>query len=274
MIAFQDLETFKRADADRGDNLRGLVRTGRRIFNRCWKDSFNINRTRIFCQNSGACGSTYIVRLLEANGLRGVFHEKQPDLLKLGLDFYEREMPWLRLISLLRYTRHDINFEASNRLFSLSRPLADAFPGARFIFLHRDGIETIRSVLSKPNVAQYFREDVRFRGTLAGDHNLDIFSRACHHWSNMNRRIHEDLQYLDLTQQIDAPTLRFENLIDGNIQPLEDALQTTLRIKTCAPANQSKPSGQLRFPAYTEWTRIQKKTFQTICGETMALLGR
>ena len=274
MLAFQDIETLKRTDADRGDDFRGLVRTGRRLFYRCWKDSFNINRMRVFCQNSGACGSTYVVRLLEANGLPGVFHEKQPDLLKLGLDFYEQEIPWLRLVSLLRYTRHDINFEASNRLFSLSRPLADAFPGARFIFLHRDGTETIRSVLSKPNVEQYFKDDIRFQGTLAGDPELDLFTRACLHWSNMNRRIHEDLQYLDLTQNIDAPTLRFENLIEGNIQPLEDALQTSLPVKTCQPANQSQAKGSKKFPAYAEWNRVQKETFQNICGETMGLLGR
>lgn len=274
MFEIKNLEMFKQADADRREDLRGLVRTGRRILYRCWRDTFNINRTRIFCQNSGDCGSTYLVRLLGANGLTRVFHEKKPDLQKLGLEYYEQEMPWVRMVALLRYTRHDIDFEANHRLFSLSRPIHDAFPGARFIHLHRDGIETVRSVLSKPSVNRYFRDNIAFQGTLAGDHDLDVFSRACHYWANVNLRIHEDLQYLFLTKGLESPMIRFEDLVNGKIQTLEDFLKTSLAIKSCEAAHQSQLNESNRFSPYADWSLAQKHTFERICGPTMELLGR
>ena len=274
MFAIKDIETFKQTDADRQEDLRGLVRTGRRILYRCWRDSFNINRRRIFCQNSGGCGSTYIIRLLEANGLTRVFHEKTPDLQKLGLEYYEQELPWVRTVSLLRYTRHDIEFEANNRLFSLSRPIHDAFPGAQFIHLHRDGTEAIRSSLSRPNATQYIDQNILFQGSLAGDHELDTFSRICHYWSNVNKRIYDDLQYLHLAKGVDSPMLRFEDLIDGNLEPLESVLKTELEIKSCAIANKNDIPESNKFPTYSNWTTKQKQTFDRICGPTMGLLGR
>ncbi len=274
MFEIKNLEMFKQADADRREDLRGLVRTGRRILYRCWRDTFNINRTRVFCQNSGDCASTYLVRLLEANGLARVFHEKKPNLQNLGLEYYEQEMPWVRMVALLRYTRHDIDFESNNRLFSLSRPIHDAFPGARFIHLHRDGTESVRNTLSKPSVNRYFQDNPEFRGKLAGDHELDVFSRACHYWANVNLRIHQDLQYLFLTEGLDSPMLRFEDLVNGRIQAVEDILKTSFAIKSCPPANQSKVNVSKRFPPYADWNLHQKRTFERICGPTMGRLGR
>ncbi len=45
-------------------------------------------------------------------------------LLEVGRQHYEQPMPTSKLVRMLRYTRHDVYFEANNRLFSLSRELA------------------------------------------------------------------------------------------------------------------------------------------------------
>ena len=259
------LDIFRRTDSDSTNGLRGLIRVGRRLVKRCWYDQQTINQVRVFCQNSGACGSTYIVKLLNTNGIERSFHEKTPDLLDIGLANYESPIANSQLIRLLRYTRHDVFFEANNRLFSLSLPLARAFPNASFIHLYRHPAEAVCSAMSKPNVDRYLKKNKRFHGTLAGPHDAEPFERFCHHWANMNRRIQADL--LQVASQTDrrVVSLQFEDLIAGRIQPLEDILHRSLDHSQCQPANTGLIRSAGRFHAYKQWTAKQKRTFAAIC---------
>ena len=268
-----DIPSLQSCDTDASRSPRGLLRVGRRLAKRCWLDTKTINKPRVFCQNSGGCGSTYIARLLRENGVERAAHEKTPDLLQIGLDHFENPLPEKRLVRLLRYTRHNTFFEANNRLFSLTRELAIAFPNARFIHLHRDAVETVRSSLSKRDLANYLATDIRFRGTLAGPRHSDMFERFCFHWANMNRRIHDDLTYVQ-SQGFIVNNLQFEDLIAGRVENLEQALGDSLSKKQIRAVNvrPNRPEG--RFPAWSEWTKNQQQTFETICGPVMALLNR
>ncbi len=269
-----DIPILKQADADSAATTRGLLRVTRRIAQRCWLDQATIQRPRVFCQNCGGCGSTYIVDLLTRNGIPRAYHEKTPDLLEIGLAHYEKPLPSWRLIRLLRYTRHDVFFEANNRLFSLSREIASAFPKALLIHLHRDGVESIRSSLSKPNLPQTLRQNIRYQGTLAGLHTADAFTRMCHHWANMNRRIHEDLRAIQSRLPTAPLPLRFEDLVAGNTAELEQVIGCRLNQKISQPSNVRPTRSAGRFPAYAEWSPSQKQTFDDVCGPVMSLLGR
>ncbi len=272
-MSVRDLAILNQADADRQSSVRGWVRTGRRMVNRCWRDTDSIRRPRVFCQNSGACGSTYVVRLLQTNGIERAFHEKTPDLNLVGLQHYEQPMGENRLVRMLRYTRHDADFEANNRLFSLTRELAVAFPNSKYIHLHRDGTEAVRSAMSKPEVKKYLASNVRFAGALAGDHSLPPFDRFCHYWANVNRRIHNDLQYVQ-NHGYQVVQLRFENLIAGRVDPVETLLDRQLVKSTCEPANTGRVGQQGQYPSYRQWDSGQKRTFERVCGPVMAMLGR
>ena len=273
LSSLRDISTLKSADCDNSHSARGLLRVSRRIAKRCWLDQETINRPRIFCQNSGGCGSTYIVDLMTRNGVARCFHEKTPDLLEVGLDHYERPLADGRLVRLLRYTRHDVFFEANNRLFSLTRQLAAAFPTSTFLHLHRDAAESIRSSMSKQDVPAYLRDNIRFRGTLAGPHDCDAFTRVCHHWANMNRRIHDDLQSL-LADGQKPLSLRFEDLIAGRVELLEQTIEARLDKKTSQPVNVRPTRAAGKFPTYPAWSLRQKQTFERICEPVMELLGR
>ena len=146
-------------------SLRNMQRFTRRTIARCWRDRALIEQPRFFCQNSGGCGSTYIVQLLADNEIERCFHELEPDFNQLGVDHFESPMSQSRLVRLLRYTRHDVYFEANNRLFSCSRELRTAFPNAKFIHLHRHPADAVRSAMSKPDVATYLNENLRFQGS-------------------------------------------------------------------------------------------------------------
>ncbi len=274
MFAVNEFETCQAADADHTRNIRGWLRTGRRITKRCWWDQETINLERVFCQNSGACGSTYIVKLLNENGVGRAFHEKKPDLMEVGRQHYEQPMPVSKLVRILRYTRHDVFFEANNRLFSLTREIARSFPNAKFLYLHRDGTEAVRSAMSKPNVESYLAEYIGFRGSIAGPADLDPFTRFCHFWSNLNRRIFSDLQTLAQETRREFVMLRFEDLVKGQVSPLEDLIGQPLKMKTRPPVNVRPLRPQGKFPAYEDWTSVQKRTFGEICGPVMSLIGR
>ncbi len=260
-----DRKLMLEADADRQSNWRGVMRWARRVARRCWRDSSNWNQPRVFCQNSGACGSSYIVQLLVDNGFSQAFHERQPDLLHMGLEHYEGQVSRSRLIRILRYTRHDVRFEANNRLFSLSRELSDAFPNARFIHLLRHPAAAVRSAMSRPGVEPYLATSHRFRGTLAGPKSAAPFERFCWHWANMNGRIADDLKAVSERTGRTALILKFEDLIAGRIDHLEDFLQTPLPIRQRPPVNQSPTRSEGKFPPFAQWSSRQRQQFERIC---------
>lgn len=273
--AILDRRLLRRADRDAQLSLAGWWKVVRRVVQRGHRDADVIKRPRVFCQNSGGCGSTYLIRLLEANRIPGVFHERDPDLNRIGLQHYHWPLSTDRLKTLLRYTRHDVYLEANNRLFSLSRELAAAFPNADFIHLHRDGTEAVRSALSKPAVSRYLATNPRFAGQLAGPSRATPFVRFCHYWANVNRRIERDLQQVQSETGRRVVRLKFEDLIAGrSLEPLEDLLGRPLRQRTRGVVNAGRVGSRGRFPAYSDWTKSQRAQFESICGPVMASLGR
>ncbi|MGI9517872.1 MAG: sulfotransferase [Pirellulaceae bacterium] len=268
-----DLELRLVAEGHRGDvQPRDAWRTARKRFKRRWLQPAELARPRFFCQNSGCCGSTYIVELLKDNGIARCFHEKAPDFNQLGVSHYDQPQPFTRLTSLLRYTRWDVFFEANNRLFSLSRPLAHAFPGARFIHLHRDGRAAVASAMSKPDVKSYQQANLRFRGTLAGDHDASPLVRCCRYWNNMNRRILDDLETLESLHGTHL-SLSFDDLVAGRLEKLERFMDCSLDVNRRDAVNQGRVRPAGRYPAFAQWSANDQRMFWDICGETMHRLG-
>ncbi|MCG8586002.1 MAG: sulfotransferase, partial [Pirellulales bacterium] len=174
---------------------------------------------KVFCQNSGGTGSHNIVKLFHANGVVQSYHEKRPDLEQLGLSFYLGEIGANWIERVLQHTRSDVKFEANNRLFSMSRELFAVFPKTKFIFLHRDGRDAVRSQMKKiddPTVLKRIRIARRYNCGLNGPMDEeDPFRKACHYWTNMNKRIADDLEGLPHVH------LSFDDMIVGKIDHVE-----------------------------------------------------
>jgi len=64
-------DLLQQADADAQPGFRGRLRTLRRYIKRSLVDTKDCSQPRFFCQNSGACGSTYIVELLACLSRKG-----------------------------------------------------------------------------------------------------------------------------------------------------------------------------------------------------------
>ncbi|MEM7453715.1 MAG: hypothetical protein AAF456_05095 [Planctomycetota bacterium] len=272
-----DIRTMSQADGistggSPVERLRKLQRIIRRSINRCWRDREVINAPRVFCQNSGGCGSTYIVKLLQSNGVANCFHEKSPDLNRQGLEFFEDSTRRGRIVRLLRYTRHDVRFEASNRLFSFSRELKTAFPQARFIHLHRHAADAVCSAMSKPDIERYLATSPRFVGTAGGPHDAPPFERFCHYWANINGRILNDLDELRLDEH-ERFSLAFNDLISGNMTSLESFLGVGFHTATIPAANVGRTGRSGRFPGYRDWAESHKEVFHRICDPVLTRLG-
>jgi len=269
---FRDFKTYSIADADASSGPRGWLRTARRALKRCWLDQNLIKSRRIFCQNIGGCGSTYIVQLLRDNGIEGAFHEKAPDLETLGVEHFESPISRHRLIRILRYTRYNVFFEANNRVFTMSRELSAAFPNARFIHLYRDPAQAVRSAMSKPNVVPYLKSNVRLRTSISGPASATPFEKFCHHWKIANQRILDDLDEVKRQTGQEFLTLRFDDLIAGNLSSFEDFAGIKLAKRTRPPVNQRQDRPEGKFPEFNDWTRSEQETLGQICSSLLAEL--
>jgi hypothetical protein len=270
----KDFNLYAVADADSESGTRGLVRTTRRAIKRCWFDRKTIMEPRIFCQNIGGCGSTYIVQLLSENGVENVFHEKTPDLESLAAQHYERPIAKARLVRLLRYTRHNAFFEANNRLFAMSNEIAAAFPKTKFIHLFRDPRDSIRGNMSKPNVDDYARTNSRLQSSLGGPSEAPPFEKFCHHWYNANQRIVNDLKMITTKTGQPFLTLRFDDLIKGRLDGFERFTGLKLANHVRPPVNQRATRTEGRFPAFEAWSKEQQSLLGEICGPLFESLNR
>jgi hypothetical protein len=263
-MPFPDLSLLAKADADSLDGLRGRWRTLRRLIKRSIIDRKVFEEAKFFCQNSGACGSHYIVDLLIENGVERVFHEKEPDLNELGVQHFDSPVSKSRMIQTLRYTRHNVFFEANNRLFSFSRELSTAFPNAGFIHLFRHPAHAVRSAMSKPDVATYLDSNVRFSGTLGGTKGQRPLERFCFYWKNINQRILDDLLVLQ-ESGVKTMWLEFDDLVSGRVDQLEKFLDRNLRRTRRSPSNVGAVRKEGKFDTFENWSSKDKETLNQIC---------
>lgn len=263
-MALPDFELLARADADATSGVRGRWRTLRRLVRRSLFDREVRNQTRFFCQNSGSCGSHYIIDLLRENGVERVFHEKDPDLNEIGVQHFESPLPQSQLIQTLRYTRHNVFFEANNRLFSLSQELATAFPNSKFIHLFRHPANAVRSAMSKPNVVDYLETGVRFAGTLAGSSDQRPLERFCLYWKNVNQRILNDMEFLEQSGS-SVIWLDFDDLISGNVKTLESFMGCELGKIKRSPSHVGAVRNEGKFESFEQWADVDRRALEEIC---------
>jgi len=235
----------------------------------------NRRENKYFCLNSGSCGSKYLVHLLRENGIDRCYHEKAPDLDRTGVKYFlTGSYEWV-IKGLLLLTRNQIHFESSNRLFSLAPPLKKVFPESNFIHLHRNGIDSVRSNVNKTLWPEMMETATRLRyaSRLAGSSSLSPFERTCHYWANINERILNDLKAMRSESVV---SLRFDDLIRGNLSGLEAFLGRHLKTRTMDPANTKKnlKSEEAKVIGdFKQWPSDWKKAFLRICGPVQHRLG-
>ncbi len=85
----------------------------------------------------------------------------------------------------------------------------------------------------------------------------------------MNQRIIDDLK------GIDHLSLRFQDLISGNVEALENYCGVSFQTKTTAPANTKDELKlpQKRYQSFSDFPTDNIKQFEDICGSVQKALG-
>ena len=251
----------------RPNHLKGCMKA---IYS-CFKKNNSKYDAKIFCPNSGNTGSHNIVELFKANGIEPSVHEMKPDLEQIGLAHYLGEINNKWVERALSLTRQNIRFEASNRLFSMSKELYHVFPNSKFIFLHRDGRDAVTSMIRKqadPSVRIRLETARRYNCALHGpDNEKDAFRKACHYWNNMNTRIADDLEGIPHIH------LKFTDLVTGNIQHLEEFLEMEFMTRSIERTTSYGRKIEKDLPDFDNLNNEMKSNFYEICGPLMKRLG-
>ena len=171
-----------------------------------------------FVVSTGRCGSMTIANTL--NRLPGIVcvHEPEPVLVEEARAYMRSLLSRDALVEVLRKTRrsskHSLRYGESNQKLSyMVDALMHAFPDACFIWLVRNGIDVVASMLRQ----QLYRDDIpqsaprrtpwgqhRLRANEVGEmsqeqwQGLSPFAAYCWYWNWTNRKIQRDLSLFNI----------------------------------------------------------------------------
>ncbi len=240
----------------------------------------------IFVLSTGRSGSTTIVNFLNNFQEISCVHEPSPVLIYEAWAYLNKCLSRQELIEILRKTRRPASFEAryaeSNSLLSyMIDALQEAFPETAFLWLVRNGIDTVASWYTRGR----YREDeielselspvsadwarYRIRGDEVGVmsredwRRLDCFARNCWCWAWTNTKIRTDLESIGARWML----VRLEDLADQ-----AETISAFLQLKG------TPRKIEIPFLNPTKWRRVikadywdnrQRASFERFCGSLM-----
>ncbi|MCD4686673.1 MAG: sulfotransferase [Anaerolineae bacterium] len=225
-----------------------------------------------------------ITDYLNQSGDTLCFHEPNPFLNQEALDYHIGRLSQSDAVQVLCETRSTMidgkHYGESNLNLSLLIPaLHDAFPEARFLWLIRDGRDTVASFFARnwhnPLMGPQHRRDMaarqwelsRPRGDQVGEmswwewNRLSPFEKCCWHWAYINQLIEEKLTVCDCKWK----QIRLEDLNEKGsalfdflgIAPPEQAV-----VKTLNKANRNLGQNPVNWQ---NWSPEQIRAFRQFC---------
>lgn len=179
----------------------------------------------VICVGSGRCGTLSLAFMLLAHDqVQSVHHESIHDWVALSTAYAYDPPRWeadVRKVADAAYRhRQPISVEADFKLAPVLSVVADELPDARFVWLTRNGPDTVRSMTRQ---GWYTDEDfgdeagdygrARLRGVELGVPewwHLPFFERRCWYWGWINWTIHNQLSKLDEDRWLHVPIERVD----------------------------------------------------------------
>lgn len=182
-----------------------------------------------FVVSTGRCGSKSIARFLSKSPDCVCVHEAEPKLIAEATRYLYGSFDHSRLAEILRSTRSPMldgkqYGESNHKLSFLIPALREVFPQAKFVWLIRDGRDTVASMYGRgwySGVSQFVNdpklmqwERYRLRADKLGEMsklawcNLSRFEKCCWYWAHKNWLIEEALR----VTQADWVLIRLEEI--------------------------------------------------------------
>ena len=234
-----------------------------------------------FVLSSGRCGSQTAAQTFRQFPNCVCLHEPEPRLVIEASEYFYGNYPRDEIVRILRETRSPtmdgkIYGESSLKLVPLVPILDELFPQCRFVWLIRDGRDTVASMYSRgwydPAVAAQSEvhalwEKGRLRGDRAGEYTteewarLSRFEKCCWMWRKHNLLIESVLGELDPSRWRQVRLDRFQASLGELIEFLGLKRRHVL-VEQLNPARQPV--------AYWEsWTDQQRAHFEKMCAPQM-----
>ncbi|MEX1019313.1 MAG: sulfotransferase [Litorilinea sp.] len=236
-----------------------------------------------FVVGTGRCGTTSVARLLDQAPNCRCVHEWNPALIREGAEHLYGKLSEAKLSQMLRATRPETVdgkiFGESNHQLGLFIPvLRKVFPDARFVWVTRDGRDTVASMYARNwyagntfllNATAWERWRLRGDGVGAMStwqwRTLFRFERCCWHWAYVNELIASSLNAAD------CPWIhiRLEEFSD-KAEELFDFLELERPAKMELP-HSNKADGRAGYmpPNWQQWRADQAAQFVHFCGASM-----
>lgn len=258
----------------------------------------------VFVVSTGRAGSKMIAEAMRVHPHVVALHEPRPGLHREAYMAWsgKRSARWIRdQVELKRgslvaqiLANGFVYLESSHFCSHLIAPLRDLFPGAKFVFLHRDGREFVRSGLERTwyrgkaesalgHLVRFARHRLLLDVGKAGrDHRLtppkQLRTRAdriAWLWAEINRSIEKGLAAVPKEDQFRLPlaalgrdSLRALTDFIG-IEGDESILTRMLEVAGRRPNQTARRS----VPPFDQWTQDQQRQFFRIAGPMLAQLG-
>jgi hypothetical protein len=254
-----------------------------------------------FVLSTGRAGTETLTHLLRLSPDVSAFHEPSPEFLSESQSAYQdHPLPRRKAMHLARHycnarlfsDRKATDFgrccisgrlyvECSNRLTYVAPALAQYFPEARFILLHRHPAEVVRSAMRRRFYTGSRLDSYR----IVPRHNDQFcanwsawsrFEKCCWYWQAVNQFALDFLQTLsDDTYRVLPSRALF--------QPDMPRIQSLFEWLGTAPPSDTEAQGLLSQPRnaqvdgtfcqYAHWSTQQRKTLASIVGPVATALG-
>jgi len=232
-----------------------------------------------FVLSTGRAGSRTIATALNQIPGTVCLHHPQPELAAEATAYHLGEYPAAELAQTLRETRRatvdgQVYGEVNLQHTLLFPILREVFPEAQYIWLIRDGRDSVASMYYRGWYDEvYPRQGIMWRrARLHGDRTgnfsaeqwrgLTRFEKCCWCWSKYNRLIEERLAELDATMQT---KVRLDRLTSAMPR-----LQAFLGLSGSGKVVVEQLNTARQPVSYwTRWTPAQRESFERLCGEDM-----
>lgn len=241
----------------------------------------------VFIVGTGRCGTKSLAHIL--NNVPGVQveHEIDPPLLDEVDGYLKGKIGKEKLIDILRTTRKPktkglkVFGESNQRLSFIIPELMEAFPGAKFIWIIRDGREVVSSTTFRgwygypiiKTLKSEKWEPYRIGGDFVGDiisdewNKMKPFAKNCWYWSYTNKII-------DNQRKNDKEDFLFVKIeeMNGCLDKIKEfigipkKLGLENRIVNAAKKRYLFNGGPLKFDM---WTKRERMVFEFYAGEIM-----
>lgn len=252
-------------------SLLDHLSTGRQV-------SQDAGATNFFILSTGRCGSTTIRDFLNQARNCHCVHEPEPQLIAEATRYAYGEFDHREMVELLRTTRpvqvEGKRYGESNlKLSFVFDALDEAFPQASYVWLLRDGRETVASMHARGwythSSELHAWERWRIQGDRVGDvsvqawMNMSAFEKCCWYWTYVNRLIQRKLNRVaDRSMRV-----RVEYLQQASPQVF-GFLELT-RPETAIVGKANVAMAHHRPEHYSAWPEEQVAIFKDYCGSAM-----